>query len=361
MSAARSTTLDGLRAVAVIGVMAHHFLPYVWRGPAPTEVGLFFFFTLTGFLITGILIGDRDRGEASGQPWRKPALKQFYTRRALRILGPYYAAVAMAALLCIPDVLGNPLAYLLPLTNYHIAHTGEWPGGVAHFWSLAIQNQFYLLWPFAIYFLPRRAWPALFTICLLAGLVGRHVMSKILHFPTDPMLLAWPTLDFFACGAWLAWVRRRNPDAPLRFLPIAGWIGLVGWAFAYGLWQSGYDKIIHIPYIGTLQHTFFAIASTALIDACCQNKLPDFIANFLNQPWMQKIGARSYGLYLFHNLAPILAGKIFWFLWNPSLSETAGILLRLPVFIALSWLLAALCDRFVELPLGRLKAKVASA
>ena len=68
LAATRNTQLDGWRAFAVAGVMWYHWAPREWRGPFPFEIGLFFFLTLTGFLITRILLRERAAGEAGGGP-----------------------------------------------------------------------------------------------------------------------------------------------------------------------------------------------------------------------------------------------------------------------------------------------------
>ena len=150
----RLPALDGVRALAVLLVMLSHSL---WRFPetapwlpwlAQGALGVQLFFVLSGYLITTLLLRERDRtGRIS--------LSSFYMRRARRILPAFLAYVAVIALLQALGLLNIPLryyAYVLSQTwNYQVLWnpsvdpTGHWYFG--HYWSLALEEQFYLLWP----------------------------------------------------------------------------------------------------------------------------------------------------------------------------------------------------------------------
>ena len=161
--------LDGLRGIAVLLVVAVHFFPQFkmsnwaesWLAKIPENgwTGVDLFFVLSGFLITGILI------DASDKPHR---FRNFYMRRVLRIF-PLYLGVLVVVLWLIPDVTGLELppiirtnqAWLwfhlsnvkMVLENDYIFNTG-WVN-LAHLWTLAVEEHFYLVWPAAIFFVPR--------------------------------------------------------------------------------------------------------------------------------------------------------------------------------------------------------------
>src|SRR5258708_24883175 len=139
--------LDALRAVAVCAVMLHHFYTrnFFSQHFPVGGLGLFLFFVLSGFLITGIL---RNGDATSGY------ITQFYLRRALRLL-PIYYLVVIGLLAVSRDADRHWPCYTFQIMNFCAATQSRW-GPAGHFWSLAAEEQFYLLWPLAVLFLNRR-------------------------------------------------------------------------------------------------------------------------------------------------------------------------------------------------------------
>jgi len=145
--------LDTFRAIAALLIVHHHYfsplLPPALR--FDTSFGVSFFFVLSGFLITGILLEDR------GKP-RGTALAQFYIRRSFRILPLYYFVLLFGLTLNIPGFWNS-----LPWSPFYLVNIGimvhdfGYFANLAHFWTLAIEEQFYLLWPFVVLF-TRRVW-----------------------------------------------------------------------------------------------------------------------------------------------------------------------------------------------------------
>lgn len=145
--------LDTFRAVAALLVVYHHYfselLPPALRFDA--SFGVSFFFVLSGFLITGILLEDRGKS-------RGTALAQFYIRRSFRILPLYYFVLLFGLVLNVPGFWNSLPWSPLYLVNVGImVHGFSYFANLAHFWTLAIEEQFYFLWPFVVLF-TRRAW-----------------------------------------------------------------------------------------------------------------------------------------------------------------------------------------------------------
>jgi peptidoglycan/LPS O-acetylase OafA/YrhL len=164
----RSAQLDGLRGVAILLVFFHHsgikFPHWVDWG----QMGVRLFFMLTGYLITMSLWKIAKRtSEVRGGHWKE--LGVFHLRRLARLMPAFYAAILLGALAGLPDIL-DPLWWHLGFaSNFKMASQGYFFGPTAHFWSLALQEQFYLLWPFLVLFLPRRFFPWLILVFFLTG------------------------------------------------------------------------------------------------------------------------------------------------------------------------------------------------
>jgi peptidoglycan/LPS O-acetylase OafA/YrhL len=133
--------LDSLRAIAVIGVMVHHFWPNgeVLLGLTTGFLGVQLFFVLSGFLITGILLRARDV-VAAGLQSTTSAIRQFYIRRLLRIFPLFYRMLAVAWIVGLPEVRDSLPWHLTYATNVYFVHIEDWHGSVSHLWSLAVET-----------------------------------------------------------------------------------------------------------------------------------------------------------------------------------------------------------------------------
>jgi peptidoglycan/LPS O-acetylase OafA/YrhL len=327
--------LDGLRAVAMTGVIYHHWLPVSWRFHFPTEAGLFLFFVLSGFLMTQGLLRERE-----SMPMLT-ILRRFHLKRLQRIYPAYYAALAVAAVLGVREIWQMPQWWLLNGQNFLILQLDYWPPGVSHFWTLAVEQQYYLVWPLLILLLPRKAMVlVLLLLCLVSPLTR---LSSQASGWLSMDLIPWGVLDDFAVGSLLAVFMHRGVVFPHRIMDAVGLISFAAYAFLYISWEMGRS----IPHWCHTQQTFLAITFMALISRAAQGRC-GLASAFLEHPVVVKLGQWSYGIYLFHNLAPLFAGKLFWFLWDPRLNPTLAICLRLPCYIFITGLLAWACRRYIE-------------
>ena len=154
-------------------IVVQHFAPASWsRVIAWGGVGVTLFFVLSGYLITGILLGSRADVENSGSS-AASVLKPFYIRRVLRIFPVYYATLLVAALLAIPPVRETFWWHALYASNALFAWKNSYFGAVSPFWSLAVEQHFYLLWPWVVLFVPRRHLTAAFIGAMALGLAYR--------------------------------------------------------------------------------------------------------------------------------------------------------------------------------------------
>ena len=144
-ASARMPQLDSLRAFAIGGVMLQHFhYPQLDRF-VPFWLGVQLFFVLSGFLITGILVRGQPTAEFIGA---------FYLRRGLRLFPLYFLVVAIIAVFS-QELRDAWPYYTFYGVNFWVAKNMQW-GVATHFWTLGVEEQFYLLWPLVVLFTPRR-------------------------------------------------------------------------------------------------------------------------------------------------------------------------------------------------------------
>lgn len=331
--------LDGLRAIAIALVLVDHALP---PGNALGalhlgDAGVRLFFVLSGFLITGILL--RAREESGGLR----ALLRFEWRRVLRIFPPYYAAVGALWLAGAAPVVAHPGVFFGYGVNWWFLLDPSAPsttdtGFVAHFWSLAVEEQFYLAWPLLFLFLPRRFLPA-----VIGGAIGGAVLWRAgvvlvyqggLDLWAPSVALSWATpacMDCLGLGAALAlWPRAR------LFSPRIACAALVLYA---SIPLGGVAHIICGP-------ALLGIAFAGLVRAAAKGRLAP-----LQHPALVAVGRVSYGVYLYHLPA----------MW--ALKRCGAVLVRhglaFGLFQALvALIVAAISWRLLERPLAKWKALV---
>ncbi len=319
-----------------------HWTPAQWRGAFPFEIGLFFFLTLTGFLITRILLRERITGEETSKPWRVKAYLAFQKRRMLRILLPCYAAMIFALLVGAKDILHHPWFYFSHLSNFHMATMERWPSGTAHYWTLAIQVQFYLLWPLVVFAVPKRA--MIYTFLAFTALAPISRMILAIHFPQihHSQAITAASFDYFAVGAWLALALQRGMIAGDTRLKWASWLAFAGYGFLYVCDQCS----AQIPGFCYLQQTLISIVFAGLISTTLRG-FSGPLGSLLDHPLVQNIGRLSFGLYLFHTPVPLFLGWVLPGLWHPFF-DGPWLLVRLLGFALTSWALAFLCWKYLE-------------
>ena len=168
--------LDTLRAVAVLMVIVAH-----WMGEYRTVhalplgmVGVTLFFVLSGFLITQILLREREAGDSGDE--KKRALGRFYIRRTLRIFPVYYLFLLLLYLSGVPEFREDALWYVFYSVNILAYDHQSWVGPATHLWTLAVEEQFYLVWPLLILFTPRQHLWKVIAAAVLCGPISRGVL-----------------------------------------------------------------------------------------------------------------------------------------------------------------------------------------
>lgn len=196
----RIPSLDGARAVSILMVIVCHFHVGEKVLIDYGTLGVRIFFVISGFLITGLLLSElKSTGTIS--------LKDFYLRRAFRILPAYYVFVIVVALLIPTGLTVAHYSDLLPALFYY-SNYKQLAWSVAMTWSLSVEEQFYLLWPAALVLLGlARATRCAFAVLLIAP--AFRVLSHLHWWPSDPRIAFECTADALATGCLLAIFRDR--------------------------------------------------------------------------------------------------------------------------------------------------------
>ena len=335
--------LDGIRAVAVLMVIAHHFS--TWGSDMRLGiVGVYMFFVLSRFLITRILLGCRDDFDA-GTTSLGRSLRQFYIRRFFRIFPLYYLYLAIGIAINLDGIRSSWGWFGSYLGNIFIAFSDEPNSHYIHFWSLAVEEQFYLVWPWLIMLIPRRRLPAMCWLAIFVGVLSKRVFSHLSSHPYAINMLTPDCLDTLASGALVAIYSRRTGSFDvlrriLRLSLLPGLLMLVIGPFIVRKWLA-----IEYLSIGTCLVGSWLIVRAATVGSGA-------IAAMLNWPPLRYLGTISYGIYVWHMAAAIVLSIIYRRLhlakFGPN-GELLGITALAIVMASASWWL-------YERPINELKA-----
>lgn len=280
--------IDTLRAIAVATVMYEHYIQYQYERFFGRADGVPLFFAISGFLITGILLQYRDRVDR-GAASAGQAFATFYARRTLRIFPAYYALLFVLFLSGFASREGNFLWHLTYTTNVWITLGGQWDHVVGHFWSLSVEEQFYLAWPWLVLALPRRALP----IAIGAGIViaiGYRVAAFALAAPDTAYTFTLANLDPLLIGALLALAHHGREEKSLAaFRKHGAWTLLL--LPALMLSPRSMQDLLAPAFIG--------VPAAYLIDRCSLG-MTGIAGWCFSRPSVLYLGKISYGIYLYH-------------------------------------------------------------
>jgi len=370
----RIPAFDGIRGIAIILVLMFHMRPspeLTVATPAlemlisPLWCGVDLFFVLSGFLITGILVDTKQHPRF---------FLNFYARRSVRIL-PLYFGVLIGLFLLLPLLarfhipsiekvvageyytrLWDNQAWLWFYVQNFIQARGEHQlPGLGHFWSLAIEEQFYLVWPFVVYFLSKKG---LFRVSLLMVFFGfpmRWMMMENGFNAWEIRHLTYARIDTLAAGACIALLVRQCPASKLPsiaiFLMLCSLMGIISVYIKLGTLSRGSFEVAVFGY------SLFAAFFSGLLLAVFAEMLPPVLMRVLSSKALTLFGTLSYGIYVFH--WPVLhASRAVVEKLSSSLDFRMPLLQYLlgnVLTVALTVTIAQLSWKFYELPWLRLK------
>ena len=347
--------LNSLRGIAVTAVLFSHVVtvnpdlrkvtPWPWINQAFSRgfFGVDLFFVLSGFLITSLLFRDAEIGA-------KPMLRVFYIRRVLRILPALYTLLAASLLVALWE--GFPLSYQWNSTWSALLFISNWTfesfflqtqDDIGHLWSLAVEEQFYLVWPlaFVVFVRLRIHWLAVISGISATVLAVAMYRNHLFHSEL-PWLFIYPKTqtraDAILIGCLAAYMY-RFVSISSRLLRLLGYVAALAFvlvAYFYGDVEKGF----------LYQGGFTLIAILGGVVVLVVAVLPSFGGSLLTSRILQWLGQRSYGLYLWHFFIFRIFGR----------HVTQGShLLRIALAVVVSLVITEMSWRFVERPFIRLK------
>lgn len=295
----RIEQLDGVRAIAIAAVFIHHTLhvKLLW-------MGVDLFFILSGFLITGILINNKTQS-------LKQYFGHFYERRARRILPPYLLLLAITSL-----IFGMAWArhwyFYLFLMNFVIAFHVPHPQSLDVLWSLAVEEQFYLLWPLVVYFFSEQTitWAA--AAIVFAAPLLRWFCTPLFAYHWPIYALTPFRMDLLAMGALISIVWRNRQNVIKRF----GQYGLIFSAFAllalFALSRKpGFTTTANTPQTNLGIYELSLVACSGAILWALSGRG----TGILTISPVRYIGRISYTIYLIHLTVLVLAVRYLHRAW----------------------------------------------
>jgi peptidoglycan/LPS O-acetylase OafA/YrhL len=341
--------LDGLRGLAVLMVMFGHF----WLAQKPVGavqewtytfvqngwVGVDLFFVLSGFLITGILL------EAKGSTHY---FRNFYARRILRIF-PLYWGFLFVYFVILPRVIslapGSPFAtapgmekwfWLYASNMLSLVPGAVLPPGLNHFWSLAVEEQFYLIWPAIVFALSMRALERTCVALVVIAFAFRLFLLTTPFHHTGGYVLLPARIDTLAIGAWLAIIARDQARRELveRWAPKAFIVALIALAIANlpDLRMFGYRVSMQ-----TVGFPLLAVMAASLISiGTGKTEKTGRIRRFFSSRILVTAGKYSYAMYVFHLPLVIVMDMVGFHMRTLSAGNPPGILAALGYSIIMS-------------------------
>jgi peptidoglycan/LPS O-acetylase OafA/YrhL len=306
--------LDGVRGLAILMVLLFHFIAQTTATNGFERavnwvlshglLGVDLFFVLSGFLITGILYDSRSDPDY---------FRNFYMRRVLRIFPLYYGVLAVVFLVVplIPALRGSELVALrehqawawLYAVNVYLALKGGWVlSYIEHFWSLAVEEHFYLVWPLVVFRLARRPLTLMTTAAFLAALsFGARVAATLSGVSGVATTVLTPfQLDALCLGAFFAVYLRQpgGPEAARRAIaPLAVLAGAVLIA-DFGVHRFTDDGLF---FARAVRGGMFRVLFAALLLYALFAPASSWSGQFFRSGPMTTLGKYSYGLYVYHH------------------------------------------------------------
>ena len=363
--------LNGIRFIAVFLVLIDHWLipinPFSFFG----HLGVVIFFVLSGFLITRILFENAESCRANHS---SPLVKmvRFIYRRSLRIFPIYFLLLAVGGIFSLSNI-SEIAGWLLSYTpNFYIILHNRWMGVCDHLWSLAVEEQYYLLFPYFIFYISAAKYPRLLIWMLLIGIGSRlgfyllasHEVKESYWMISYVNPLS--AIDSFGLGGVLAYLYHYKNEQFLNLVSRSYFLPISLIVFSGILCLSHVAIYPHDNIWSIVFERFFAGLFSFFLIAQAVGSKSWMLGRFLTFSWVSYFGQISYGIYLYHNVVynyyhgkgNTIIGYLTTFLPNLNEELPNFILLKFVLSLIIVISLASFSWFFIEKPINRFKNRI---
>lgn len=363
--------LNGIRFIAVFLVLIDHWLiplnPFSFLG----HLGVVIFFVLSGFLITRILFENADSCRYNrSSPFVK--MIRFIYRRSLRIFPIYFLLLIIGSFFSLSNFKDVSIWLISYTPNFYIITHNKWIGVWDHLWSLAVEEQYYLLFPYFVFFVSIARYPRLLVCMLLLGLGSRFGFYLMASHDTKETywMISYvnplAAIDSFGLGGILAYLFHYQKLVFEKLVSKSYLLPVSLMLFIAVLVLSTHAIYVHDNIWEIVFERFFAGIFAFFLIAQSLGNATWIFGRFLTLNWVSFLGQISYGIYLYHNLVynyyhvdgNTIIGYLAKFFPNLSLEMPNFIFLKFGLSILIVISLASLSWFFIEKPINRFKNRI---
>ena len=340
--------LDGWRFIAVIGVILLHYAPRFFIG---AWVVMDLFFVLSGFLITGILLDTKNE---------KGYYKNFIIRRVIRLFPLYYLCLLILFFL-VPNSFfdlsyykQHQAWYWLYASNWLISLQGWSPTKtIDHFWSLAIEEQFYIIWPLFVWLFNTKQLVRICIFLFFASFILRNIGLHLGFVMPYPYVGTIARMEPIALGAIVAILVRTNKGILEQWAPYATLIAFISTTIVFMIAGTFHmENPVHY----TINYTIVDILFAGLLTITISKNLPSWTRRFFTNHFVSKVAGMTYCLYVFHNpIHSILKYKYLPVFQQYTGSAAIGYVMMFVIGMLITIPLCYAIHRWIEAPLWKLK------
>lgn len=347
--------IEGLRAIAVLGVLMEHLLREHLTNPIlkdlPYGKGVLLFFVISGYLITYQIFQFKEQNKLEGKSQGRSILK-FFMRRILRIFPLYYALIAFLLIINFQDIKEVWFWLVTYNANFKMGLETRYMGSFTHLWSLAVEEKFYLIWIWFVLLIPPKR---TFIIYLLIAGVSIAALNILKYKTSIPLAADFFTIScffIFISGSLVAYFQFYHAE---KFRNLnwkrMGWGILIFMLVLFPFYNRElYDPRLNFIYVS--MKPLIAIFFGLVVAFAAASKFKGIFNWLLTNPVMLYLGKISYGLYAFH----LFLGPL-WMWMNKYLHLDIKPIPMFFVLVGLDVALASLTWYLLEKPFLRLKKR----
>ena len=341
--------LDAFRFFAFMGVfIAHSYkIDTEFFHRIPLGYGVNLFFVLSGFLITGILLDDREDLNLN----KVKALRNFYIRRSLRIFPIYYGTVIFLYLIQFQNYEEITPWLLCYAANIHMWLQLPYMGSYNHLWSLGVEEQFYLVWPFIILFFPKKHLLKVIYASIFVSLffkLGVYLYNGSWHPAINSATIS--CIDAFGLGGLLAYWKRYSRTWLEQAIKYSKWVLLLVFTF-FMMMKFNLEKPFFRLVDDIFANALFSLLSLLILIPASGDLYKGWFQKVLENKIIIHLGKISYGLYLYH----LFMQDLYIYLVENGILPEFNSHLRFWIYFAMCLFFAELTWYLIEKPIGALK------